>query len=344
LYTFLNAEENISEDNEAVTSGTENRGSEEESAPEEGNGDDQTKIKEDFDIKALLPFSSEGGRRSAEQDTLTWHKKYIHCDPCQQRVSRRQQLVNWMLHQQLRLSLLTETLHTAVVFADCFLACEGQMDKFLMHQAPPEVLERDQQGDDKPVDDCTIFDHLKLEPPTRLRRLGATCLFIAAKMTEIVSPSAYDFAISTNVQGFLRKNIVMAEKVLLATLEYQLCLSSSTSYAFANAYCEVVTSSTVKLLVAYLIDLALLVHHGIGYTNSLIAAAALVVAQDVVQGDSEDNGKQKMYVYIERVTGYTKADLEEPSEMLCKLLQEGPTITNLSANAKHAAIIEMGLC
>ena len=52
----------------------------------------------------------------------------------------------------------------------------------------------------------------------KLERLGITCVFVAAKLTEVSAPSAHEFAEAAEVSTFTRSQLLLAERALLREL------------------------------------------------------------------------------------------------------------------------------
>ena len=71
----------------------------------------------------------------------------------------------------------------------------------------------------------------------KLKRLGITCIFVAAKVTEVSAPSALEFAGAAEVSTFTRSQLLLAERALLRELEYNLYLPTASS--FSSAYLSV---------------------------------------------------------------------------------------------------------
>ena len=68
----------------------------------------------------------------------------------------------------------------------------------------------------------------------KLKRLGITCVFVAAKVVEVCAPPAGEFSNAAEVSTFSRSQLLLAERALLRELEYD--LYHPTSSSFASAY------------------------------------------------------------------------------------------------------------
>ncbi|GHP05689.1 G2/mitotic-specific cyclin [Pycnococcus provasolii] len=124
--------------------------------------------------------------------------------------------------------------------------------------------------------------------PCKLRRLGLTALFIAAKLTEpAMHHTARDFArVSFAGLQFDRAQIVVAERALLKGLDFDLVLPTSVCFASAYAHAAALDLRR-RSVVRYLCDLSLLSHDALGTQPSQVAAAAVgLVAAAVAPGGS----------------------------------------------------------
>ena len=125
--------------------------------------------------------------------------------------------------------------------------------------------------------------------PCKLRRLGLTALFIAAKLTEpSLHHTARDFAKASGAgTDFGRAQIVHAERALLRALSFDLVLP--TAVCFASAYAHALAINLRRrMTVRYLCDLSLLSHAALSMQPSQLAAAAVglvaVVESDAASG------------------------------------------------------------
>ena len=75
------------------------------------------------------------------------------------------------------------------------------------------------------------FEHQPL--CNKLKRLGITCVFVAAKVVEVCAPPAGEFARAAEVSTFSRSQLLLAERALLRELEYDLYHPTCSSFASA---------------------------------------------------------------------------------------------------------------
>ena len=130
----------------------------------------------------------------------------------------------------------------------------------------------------------------------KLKRLGITCIFVAAKVTEVSAPSAYDFANAAEVSTFTRSQLLLAERALLRELDYY--LYHPTASSFSSAYLSVTIPyikkegfidgsahneytweddpcEDIKDIVDYLLEASAVSHASLEFAPSVAAAAAI---------------------------------------------------------------------
>jgi hypothetical protein len=90
-----------------------------------------------------------------------------------------------------------------------------------------------------PCDRALYLDGQHQPLCNKLKRLGITCVFVAAKVVEVCAPPAGEFAHAAEVSTFSRSQLLLAERALLRELEYDLyhptCSSFATAYVAASA-------------------------------------------------------------------------------------------------------------
>ena len=229
---------------------------------------------------AYWAFSNAGGRRRTEERyKLDPYVKYGELfNP-----AMRQQVMNWMYKRSLRLSMAPETFHLAVRYCDTFLSkreCEAFLQKNGSGSEPLPakpiesyfILERGQTGE-KLSDRKVLFstkeaggasavagvDFGGLTPIfplgddtvnplcNKLKRLGATCLFVAAKIVEVNPPCASTVAECTEVPTFNRSQLLLAERALLRELDF--FLYRPNPRAFLDAYIDIAHRRVAKISV-----------------------------------------------------------------------------------------------
>lgn len=255
----------------------------------------------------------------------------------------RQQLVDWMAEQHNAMALTDETLHLAVRYVDTFLT----------QRVPDTFLQRHGSGS-MPVEapklreltgERVLYTMETLHPLcNKLKRLGITCIFVAAKVTEVTTPTANEFAGYAQVSSFTRDQLLLAERALLRELNY--ALIRPTAFSFAEAYVERVLKATrdltqfsdrfdfrkcafadygsqttcFKETTYYLVELSAIGHDGLKFAPSLLAAAAVAFSLSFLKiGWSE-------IPILEEVAGYTEEDLKEPMEFLRRITRDSSMI------------------
>lgn len=176
----------------------------------------------------------------------------------------------------------------------------------------------------------------------KLKRLGITCIFVAAKVTEVSAPSAYEFADAAEVSTFTRSQLLLAERALLRELEY--CLYHPTTSSFASAYlsemsdsfrkaqCDIfkvsadekLTDPSVKNavlectdMVDYVLEASTISQESLRFAPSALAAAAV--------GFVCEYGFKMKWSQLEplrKLSGYDKRRLEPEYEFLHKLMRD----------------------
>ena len=161
-------------------------------------------------------------------------------------IAVRQQVVDWMSAQHASLELTNETLHLSMRYLDVFLRRRGteafleRRDVVSANSTEPPPLKSTPTRILAPLSaDAVMYLIDPTSPPlcNKLKRLGMTCMFVAAKMTEVCAPAAADFATVSQVASFTRAQLLLAERALLRELRYSLYLPTVSS--FAGAYLDV---------------------------------------------------------------------------------------------------------
>jgi hypothetical protein len=221
---------------------------------------------------AYWAFSNDGGRRRTEErytlDPYVKHGELFN-------PAMRQQVVNWMYKRSLRLSMAPETFHLAVRYCDTFLSkreCEVFLQKNGSGSEPVPaksieefyVVEQDKKRRilfyAKEAEGTSAIDGVDFGGVTpifplgddtvnqlcnKLKRLGATCLFVASKIVEVNTPSAVAVASCTEVSTFNRSQLLLAERALLRELDF--FLYRPNPRAFLDAYIDVAHRTVAKI-------------------------------------------------------------------------------------------------
>ncbi|XP_054627333.1 G2/mitotic-specific cyclin-B2 [Dunckerocampus dactyliophorus] len=149
-------------------------------------------------------------------------------------------LIDWMVQVHSSFQLLQETLYLSVAVLDRFL------------QAQP-VSRR------------------------KLQLVGVTAMLVACKYEEMYAPEVGDFAYITD-NAFTKAQILEMEQLVLKTLNFQ--LGRPLPLHFLRRASKVSNSDTARhMLAKYLMELTLIDYDMVHYRPSEIAAAALCLAQ-----------------------------------------------------------------
>jgi hypothetical protein len=173
---------------------------------------------------------------------------------------------------------------------------------------------------------------LALLPPlsNKLKRLGATCLWVATKVAETSAPSCADVAAGACVPLFDRAQIVMAERALLRTLNFATLLPTAAS--FASAFLDAAAAAGLvaggaegpamrraAATASYLCDLSLLPHACLAHARSALGAAAAAVALQRVGCCGAWDATP-----LAALSGYSGAALAQPCALLLGAARDAP--------------------
>ena len=207
----------------------------------------------------------------------------------------RQDLVDWMSCQHGMLELSDETFHLALRY----------LDTFLLRRGPENFLARNGAGSEPvpalplgalPCDRALYLDGSHQPLCNKLKRLGITCVFVAAKVVEMCAPPAGEFAHAAEVSTFSRSQLLLAERALLRELEYD--LYHPTCSSFAAAYVSAAAATVAKdarvfnkkhkmyetetdpvrqtaEVVEYVLEASAVARDGVAFAPSRLAAAAV---------------------------------------------------------------------
>ena len=207
----------------------------------------------------------------------------------------RQDLVDWMSCQHGMLELAAETFHLALRY----------LDTFLLRRGPENFLARNGAGSEPvpalplgalPCDRALYLDGSHQPLCNKLKRLGITCVFVAAKVVEMCAPPAGEFAHAAEVSTFSRSQLLLAERALLRELEYD--LYHPTCSSFAAAYVSAAAATVAKdarvfnkkhkmyetetdpvrqtaEVVEYVLEASAVARDGVAFAPSRLAAAAV---------------------------------------------------------------------
>ena len=193
------------------------------------------------------------------------------------------------------LELADETFHLALRY----------LDTFLLRRGPENFLARNGAGSEPvpalplgalPCDRALYLDGSHQPLCNKLKRLGITCVFVAAKVVEMCAPPAGEFAHAAEVSTFSRSQLLLAERALLRELEYD--LYHPTCSSFAAAYVSAAAATVAKdarvfnkkhkmyetetdpvrqtaEVVEYVLEASAVARDGVAFAPSRLAAAAV---------------------------------------------------------------------
>ena len=213
-------------------------------------------------------------------------------------------LTDWLIQVHSRFRLLPETLFLAVNIIDRFLS-------------------------------------LRVVSLAKLQLVGITCLFIAAKVEEIVAPSAQNFLYCAD-SSYTEAEILQAERYVLKTLEWNMSYPNPIHFLrrVSKADDYNVKSRTIA---KYFLEIQCLEWRLIAAPPSLVAAAALWLARLVV-GEVEwvrhascctysalIRGLVPLRRLIWLITRRTPRARSSPRRTSCSIMSSSPSSTNPSS-------------
>ena len=156
-------------------------------------------------------------------------------------------LVDWLIEVHTKFHLLPETLFLAVNIIDRFLSAE-----------------------------VVLLDRLQL--------VGVAAMFIASKYEEVLSPHVSNFS-NIAADSFSEKEILEAERHVLATLEYDLSYPNPMNFLRRISKADNYDIET-RTIGKYLLEISLVDHRFLEYPQSQISAAAMYLARLILgRGD-----------------------------------------------------------
>ena len=247
----------------------------------------------------------------------------------------RQDLVDWMSCQHGMLELADETFHLALRY----------LDTFLLRRGPENFLARNGAGSEPvpalplgalPCDRALYLDGSHQPLCNKLKRLGITCVFVAAKVVEMCAPPAGEFAHAAEVSTFSRSQLLLAERALLRELEYD--LYHPTCSSFAAAYVSAAAATVAKdarvfnkkhkmyetetdpvrqtaEVVEYVLEASAVARDGVAFAPSRLAAAAVSWTLAQLYACDWDE-----LVNLRKVSGYARAEIEPACAFLDKVV------------------------
>eukprot|EP00826_Nyctotherus_ovalis_P065746 TRINITY_DN9671_c0_g3_i2.p1 TRINITY_DN9671_c0_g3~~TRINITY_DN9671_c0_g3_i2.p1 ORF type:complete len:357 (-),score=91.22 TRINITY_DN9671_c0_g3_i2:1000-2070(-) len=148
----------------------------------------------------------------------------------------------------------------------------------------------------------------------KLQLLGVTAMFIACKYEEIYAPEIKNFAYITD-NSYTKDEILLMEQQVLKALNFNVTIPSS--YQFLQRFVQHLDcrNKKVESMAQYLIELALLDCKISACKPSMVAAAALYIANRLVTRDKGWNAK------MAKRTRYADSELKGTIKELMLLIQ-----------------------
>lgn len=172
-------------------------------------------------------------------------------------------LIDWLVEVHTRFHLLPETLFLAVNIIDRFLS--------------EKVVQLD-----------------------RLQLVGITAMFIAAKYEEILAPHVGNFRHVAD-DGFTEREILMAERFVLSTLNYDLSYPNPMNFLRRISKADNYDIQT-RTIAKYLMEISLMDHRFMEYRPSHIAAAAMFLSREILDRGEWDE-------VLAAYAGYTEEEI-----------------------------------
>ncbi|OQR72590.1 cyclin B3-like [Tropilaelaps mercedesae] len=207
-----------------------------------------------------------------EREKLFLVTPYIH-QQLEMSPSYRALLVDWMVEVQEIFELNHETLYLAVKIVDRYLS-RKQIRK------------------------------------VQIQLLGGSAMLIASKMDERVPPSLDEFVYICD-NAYEKSEFIEMERNILSSLDFD--LSMPLSYSFLRRYCRSVDMEMREMTLArFILECSLMEYSMVGMRESHVAAAALLLALDVLGKEWNDT--------LTYYTGYEARELTTARNMLNKLV------------------------
>ena len=235
------------------------------------------------------------------------------------------------------LELADETFHLALRYHDTFLLRRGPENFLARNGAGSEPVPALPLGA-LPCDRALYLDGSHQPLCNKLKRLGITCVFVAAKVVEMCAPPAGEFAHAAEVSTFSRSQLLLAERALLRELEYDLyhptCSSFAAAYVSAAAATVAKDARAFKVkhkmyetetdpvrqtaeVVEYVLEASAVARDGVAFAPSRLAAAAVgwTLARffALTWADVPE---------LRKVSGYAKTDLAPVLSFLDKVVAD----------------------
>ncbi|RKP38228.1 cyclin-like protein, partial [Dimargaris cristalligena] len=144
------------------------------------------------------------------------------------------------------------------------------------------------------------FLSLRTVSLVKLQLVGITCMFSAAKYEEIMSPSVHNFIFMTD-GGFTEDEVLEAERYLLQVLDFDLSYPNPLNFLRRVSKADNYDMQT-RTLAKYLMDISLVDHRFLGCPPSMLAAAGVYLARQMLNRGPWDAN-------LTHYSGYSKEEV-----------------------------------
>lgn len=251
----------------------------------------------------------------------------------------RQEVVDWLAVKAGELQVDREALQLAVRYLDSFLEAKGA-DSFLARSSTGR-----QTGAEGALPQVQEGSLILQSPPRcpkpvrdKLRRLAATCLFVASKLVHNPRscPMPERFADAAKANSFSYQQMLFAEKTLLRTLDHALLHPTPCEFvrAYANASKSSIPQSkffTVKEMALCVSDISHLPFSLIvDFAPSVIAAASLTIASGASVGLRTAADAWRRLEPLTHFTGFSTGQVVQACHDLLQSMKELKGLSHLA--------------
>mmetsp|Transcript_13505 Transcript_13505/g.49130 ORF Transcript_13505/g.49130 Transcript_13505/m.49130 type:complete len:414 (+) Transcript_13505:248-1489(+) len=200
-------------------------------------------------------------------------------------------LNDWLIEVHLKFKLMPETLYLTVNLIDRFLSKQQVTRK-------------------------------------NLQLVGITAMLLASKYEEIWAPEVRDFVYISD-KAYTRDQILEMEKVMLNVLHFNLTIP--TQYAFLCRYFKAAgADKQTEVCALFLLELCMPDYGMLAFSPSLVAAAALYVAQLTLRKVQPWTGALEFH------TGYSEDNLKQCAQHICSIQSKASSASLMAAYKKYS--------
>ncbi|KRX10752.1 Cyclin-like protein [Pseudocohnilembus persalinus] len=166
-------------------------------------------------------------------------------------------------------------------------------------------------------------------PRSKLQLLGVTSLFIAGKYEEIYPPQLKEYVDLTD-KTYRKNEVLDMEGKIINSLQFN--ITYPYAYTFLDRFTRIINSNEKTLMLCrYIIELALIDFKFVKYSQSMIAASSLYVANIILS-----NKGPKWSDILQYTTQFTERDVRPCAKELCLLFQNAPNMKHQAVRRKFA--------